>query len=82
VPRPGHGKKLPHKQKVQSGNRSVSLINRIAPDRPDVLERMKAGEIETVHEAARAAGILAANGSRRGRELRKPAVAVRGENCV
>jgi hypothetical protein len=38
----------PRTQKVQSGNRRVYLVNRIARDRPDVLERMKAGEFETV----------------------------------
>ena len=75
VPGPGRGKKLPPKQKVQSGNRSVYLVNRIARDRQDVLERMKAGEFETVRQAARAAGILAASGSRQGRQLRKPAAA-------
>jgi hypothetical protein len=76
VPGPGRGKKLPRKQKVQSGNRSVYLVNRIARDRPDILERMKAGEFETVREAARAAGILTASGGeRQGRQLRKPAAA-------
>ena len=75
VPGPGRGKKLPRTQKVQSGNRSVYLVNRIARDRSDVLERMKAGEFETMYEAARAAGILPASGSRHGRQLRKPATA-------
>ncbi len=76
VPGPGRGKKLPRQQKVQSGNRSVYLVNRIARDRPDVLERMKAGEFETVRQAARAADILpASGGERQGRQLRKPAVA-------
>jgi hypothetical protein len=56
VPGSGRGKKLPRKQKVQSGNRSVYLVRRIARDRPDVLERMKAGEFETVRDAARTAG--------------------------
>jgi hypothetical protein len=37
-------------------------VNRIAPGRPDVLERMKAGEFETVREAARATGTLPASG--------------------
>jgi hypothetical protein len=70
----GCGKKLPREQKVHSGNRSVYLVNRIARDRPDVLERMKAGEFETMREAARTAGILPASGGvRRGRQLRKPA---------
>jgi hypothetical protein len=73
VPGPGRGKKLPRQQKVQSGNRSVYLVNRIARDRPDVLERMKAGEFETVREAARAAGILPASGGEcQGRQLRRP----------
>ncbi len=72
VPGPGRGKKLPRTQKVQSGNRSVYLVNRIARDRPDVLARMKAGEFETVRQAARAAGILAPIGRRPGRQLRKP----------
>ena len=31
---------------------------RIARDRPDILERMKAGEFTSVREAARAAGII------------------------
>jgi hypothetical protein len=52
VPGPGRGKKLPRKQKVQSGNRSVYLVNRIAHDRPDLLACMKAGEFETVRQAA------------------------------
>jgi hypothetical protein len=73
VPGPGRGKKLPRKEKVQSGNRREYLVNRIARDRPDVLERMKAGEFEHVRQAARAAGILTASGSsRQGRQLRRP----------
>jgi hypothetical protein len=75
VPGPGRGKKLPPKQKVQSGNRRVYLVNRIARDRPDVLERMKAGEFEHVRAAARAAGILTTNGHGQGRRQRKPAAA-------
>jgi hypothetical protein len=60
---------------VQSGNRRQYLVNRIARDRTDVLERMKAGEFETVREAARAAGILpASGGEHQGRQLRRPAV--------
>ncbi len=50
VPGPGRGKKLPPGQRVQSGNRRVYLVHRIARDRPDVLERMKAGEFVTVRE--------------------------------
>ena len=72
VPGPGRGKKLPRTQKVQSSNRSVYLVNRIARDLPDVLERMKAGEFAAVREAARAAGILAASGARQGSPLRRP----------
>jgi hypothetical protein len=73
VPGPGRGKKLPRQQKVQSGNRRVYLVNRIARDRPDMLARMKAGEFETVRQAARAAGILPAHGGeRQGRQLRRP----------
>ncbi len=48
-------------------------MNRIARDRPDVLERMKAGEFETARQVAPAAGILSASGGeRQGRQLRKP----------
>jgi hypothetical protein len=75
VPGPCLGKKLPRQQKVQSGNRTQYLVNRIARDRPDILEHMKAVEFEHVRQAARAAGILAAIGSRQGRRLRKPVVA-------
>ncbi len=39
TPGPGRGKKLPPKQRVQSGNRSQYLVNRIARDRPDILAR-------------------------------------------
>jgi len=58
TPGPGRGKKLPPKQRVQSGNRSQYLVNRIARDRPDILERMKAGEFAFVRQAAIAAGII------------------------
>ncbi len=47
TPGPGRGKKLPPKLRVQSGNRSQYLVNRIARDRPDILERMKAGSLRT-----------------------------------
>ena len=47
-------------------------MNRIARDRLDILERMKAGEFETVRDAARAAGILPASSERQGRQLRRP----------
>ncbi len=72
TPGPGRGKKLPPKLRVQSGNRSQYLVNRIARDRPDVLERMKAGEFAYVRQAAIAAGIIA-EGHNPGRRLRKPA---------
>jgi hypothetical protein len=57
-PGPGRGHtKKPH-EKAQAGNRSDYLISRIARDRPDILERMKAGEFASVREAAREAGII------------------------
>ena len=52
----GHAKK-PH-EKAKAGNRSDYLVARIARDRPDILERMKAGEFASVREAAREAGII------------------------
>ncbi len=70
---PGRGKKLPPKQRVQSGNRSQYLVNRIARDRPDILARMKAGEFAYVRQAAIAAGIIIAEGRSLGSPLRKPA---------
>ncbi len=51
TPGPGRGKKLSPKLRVQSGNRSQYLVNRIARDRPDILERMKAGEFAYVRQA-------------------------------
>ncbi len=62
APGPGRGKKLQPKLRVQSGNRSQYLVNRIARDRPDILERMKAGEFAYVRQAAIAAGIITAGG--------------------
>jgi hypothetical protein len=57
-PGPGRGHtKKPH-EKAKAGNRSDYLVARIARDRPDILERMKAGEFTSVREAARAAGIV------------------------
>src|SRR5712691_3727127 len=57
-PGPGRGHtKKPH-EKAKAGNRSDYLVARIARDRPDVLERMKAGEFASVREAARTAGIV------------------------
>ncbi len=68
TPGPGRGKKLPQKLRVQSGNRSQYLVNRIARDRPDILERMKAGEFASVRQAA-----IAAGGRSMGSRLWKPA---------
>src|SRR5947209_7895448 len=57
-PGPGRGHtKKPH-EKAQAGNRSDYLVARIARDRPDILERMKAGAFTSVREAAREAGIV------------------------
>ncbi len=57
-PGPGRGHtKKPH-EKAQAGNRSDYLVARMARDRPDILERMKAGEFASVREAAREAGII------------------------
>ena len=47
----------PH-EKAKAGNRSAYLVARMARDRPDILERMKAGEFASVREAAREAGII------------------------
>ena len=52
----GHTKK-PH-EKAKAGNRSDYLVARMARDRPDILERMKAGEFTSVREASREAGII------------------------
>ena len=60
---------------MQSGNRRVYLVHRMAHDRPDVLERMKAGECATVRQAVRAAGILSGSGHGQGRQRWKPATA-------
>ena len=59
-PGPGRGHTLPRTHKVQSGDRSQYLANRIARDRPDILARMKAGEFESVRAAAIEAGMLKA----------------------
>ena len=48
-------------------------VDRIARDRPDILERMKAGEFAYVRQAAIAAGIIIAGGRSLGSRLRKPA---------
>jgi len=52
----GHTKKL--HEKAKAGNRSDYLVARMARDRLDILERMKAGEFASVREAAREAGII------------------------
>ncbi len=70
-PGPGRGKKLPPKQRVQSGNRSQYLVNRIARDRPDIRARMKAEEFASGRQAAIAAGIIV-EGRSPGSRLRKP----------
>ncbi len=74
TPGPGRGKKLPPKLRVQSGNRSLYLVNRIARDRPDILARMKAEEFASVRQAAIAAGIIV-EGRSPGSRLRKPVAA-------
>ena len=57
-PGPGRGYiKKPH-EKAKAGNRSDYLVARIARDRPDILERMQAGEFASVREAAREAGMI------------------------
>ncbi len=43
---------------VSAGNNAVYLTRRIARDRPDILERMKAGEFTSVRAAAKEAGIV------------------------
>ncbi len=48
-----------------------SYPNSFARDRPDILERMKAGEFAYVRQAAIAAGIIA-EGRSPGSRLRKP----------
>ena len=55
---PGRGHTKKANEKAKAGNRSDYLIARMARDRPDILERMKAGEFASVREAAREAGII------------------------
>ncbi len=74
TPGPGRGEKRLPKQRVQSGNRSQYLVNRIARDRPDILARMKTGEFAFVRKAAIAAGIIT-EGRSPGSRLRKPVAA-------
>jgi hypothetical protein len=51
-PGPGRGHtKKPH-EKAQAGNRSDYLVARIARDRPDILEQMKAGGFGDCREPA------------------------------
>ena len=57
-PGPGRGHTKKPQEKAKAGNRSDYLIARIARDRPDILERMKAGEFTSVREAAREAGMI------------------------
>jgi len=56
----GRGNKLHDNNNVVFGNGTDSeyLTNRIARDRPDILERMKAGEYRSVRSAAIDAGII------------------------
>jgi len=44
----------------QGGNGVKYLAARIARDRPDILNRMKAGEFRSIHQAAIEAGITKA----------------------
>ena len=57
---PGRGNKTDDNYNVFSGNGTDSeyLTARIARDRPDILERMKAGEYRSVRSAAIDAGII------------------------
>jgi hypothetical protein len=55
-PGPGRGHTKKPNEKAKAGNRSDYLVARMARDRPDIMERMKAGEFSSVSEAARAAG--------------------------
>jgi len=57
-PGPGRGYTKKLHEKAKAGNRSDYLVSRIARDRPDILERMKAGEFTSVREAAREAGMI------------------------
>lgn len=55
----GNGRSSPYDIRATSyGTRSDYLTARIARDRPDILERMKAGEFRSVHQAAAEAGIV------------------------
>jgi hypothetical protein len=57
----GRGNKnplLPGNKGFRLGNSSEYLARRIARDRPDILERMKAGEFRSVRAAAREAGLV------------------------
>ncbi len=44
---------------IERGNNADYLTARIARDRPDILDRMKAGEFTSVRAAAKEAGIVA-----------------------
>ena len=52
------GDKVDNVNLIQGGNRADYLTRRIARDRPDILERMKAGEYASVRAAAIDAGIV------------------------
>jgi hypothetical protein len=43
---------------IRGSGRGGYLTARIARDRPDILERMKAGEFSSVRQAAKEAGIV------------------------
>jgi hypothetical protein len=64
TPLPAHGEIGNGRSSVDSvkstcgGNDSKYLVDRIARDRPDILERMKAGEYRSVRAAAKDAGIV------------------------
>lgn len=59
TPGTGRGNTVVHTSPSYKGGHSRAyLVARIARDRPDILERMKAGEDEYVAQAARAAGIV------------------------
>ena len=55
--RPGRGRKTPPARRSRAGDRRY-FVNRIARDRPDILERMKRGEFVSVRAAAQAAGLV------------------------
>jgi hypothetical protein len=54
----GHKKTGDDVTGFQRGNSADYFTARIARDRPDILERMKAGEFSSVRQAAKEAGIV------------------------